>query len=163
MAEINRFVSRLLRLEPSEPSTLLDTALDDFSRAIDLDPQLAAAYSYRAQTYLFKGMMDEAIADSNTAIQLRQDPQSTAKAYDVRAETYRRLGRMDLYASDFGKAIELDPYSPDYPPLHVPLTLHYPTSTASLKTVRRAGLLFIIVLTVVVAFHLGLRPPSKKD
>jgi tetratricopeptide (TPR) repeat protein len=163
MAEVSRFTSHLLERKPSEPSALLDTALDDFSRAIELDPHLAAAYSYRAQVYRLKGMVDEAIADATMAIQLRQDPRTTARAYAIRAETYRQLGRLDLYEPDFHKAIELDPYSPDYPPLHVPLMLGYSTNMASLKAVRWAGVLFIIVLTVVVVFHLSLRAPSKKE
>lgn len=163
MAEIGRFISHLLEREPSEPSALLDRALDDFGRALELDPHLADAYSYRAQVYRLKGMTDEAIADATMTIKLRQDPRSTARAYAIRAETYRQLGRLDLYEPDFRKAIELDPYSADYPPLHVPLMLRYPTNMASLKTVRWAGVLFIIVLAAVVVFHLGLRAPSKKD
>ena len=108
-------------------------------------------------------MIDEAIRDSTTAIQLRGDQKSVAYAYATRAEIYRRLGQNELYKADFHKSVKLDPYSPDYPPLHVPLMLRYSVNTAGLKTVSWLGLLGIIILTFVLIFKLTLRAPEKRD
>ena len=159
--EINNLISQLRKQRNPEYSELLDRAIESFSRAIELDPQLASAYSYRAEAYCVMGMLDQASRDATTAIKLRQDPQSTAGAYFTRAEIYRRLGKGELYEADFRKAIALDPYSSDYPPLHVPLMLRYSVDNASLKAVRRLGLVGIIVLIFVVVFQLTLRAPRK--
>ena len=141
LAEINRLALRYTGLGKPKDSKALKRAIDDFSSVIELDPRVAAAYSYRAEAYRLMGMIDEAIRDSTTAIQLRGDQKSTAYAYATRAEIYRRLGQNELYKADFRKSIELDPYSPDYPPLHVPLMLRYSVNTAALKTVSWLGLL----------------------
>ena len=163
IAEINRLALRYTGLGEPEDSKALERAIDDFSCVIELDPRLAAAYSYRAEAYRLIGMIDEAIRDSTTAIQLRGDQKSTAYAYATRAEIYRRLGQNELYKVDFRKSVELDPYSPDYPPLHVPLMLRYSVNTAGLKTVSWLGLLGIIILTFVLIFKLTLRAPEKRD
>ena len=163
IAEINRLALRYTGLGEPEDSKALERAIDDFSYAIELNPQLAAAYSYRAEAYRLIGMIEEAIRDSTTAIQLRGDQKSTAYAYATRAEIYRRLGQSELYKADFRKSVELDPYSPDYPPLHVPLMLLYSDNTDGLKTVSWLGLLGIIILTFVLIFKLTLRAPEKRD
>jgi tetratricopeptide (TPR) repeat protein len=163
IAEINRLALRYIGLGEPEDSKALERAIDDFSCVIELDPRQAAAYSYRAEAYRLIGMIDEAIRDSTTAIQLRGDQKSTAHAYATRAEIYQRLGQNELYKADFRKSVELDPYSPDYPPLHVPLMLRYSVNTAGLKTVSWLGLLGIIILTFVLIFKLTLRAPEKKD
>ena len=163
IAEINRLALRYIGLGEPEDSKALERAIEDFSYVIELNPRQAAAYSYRAEAYRLMGMINEAIQDSTTAIQLRGDQKSTAHAYATRAEIYRRLGQNELYKADFRKSVELDPYSPDYPPLHVPLMLRYSVNTAGLKTVSWLGLLGIIILTFVLIFKLTLRAPKKRD
>lgn len=163
MAEINRLAIRLSKQRVPSSNESLERAIHDFSRAIELYPQLASAFSYRAEAYRLIGMTDEAIRDSTTAVQLRGNPHSTASAYATRAEIYRRLDQDELYEADLRKSIELDPYSHDYPPLHVPLMLGYSANITSSKTVRWLGLLGIIVLTFVLLFQLTLRAPTKRD
>ena len=163
MAEINRLALRYTGLGKPEDSEALMCAIDDFSYVIELNLQLTAAYSYRAEAYRLIGMMGEAIRDSTMAIQLRGDQKSTAYAYATRAEIYRRLGQNELYKADFRKSVELDPYSPDYPPLHVPLMLRYSVNTAGLKTVSWLGLFGIIILAFVLIFKLTLQAPEKRD
>ena len=163
VAEVNRLALRYAGLGEPEDSKALERSIDDFSCAIELDPRVAAAYSYRAEAYRLMGMIDEAIRDSTTAIQLREDQKSTAYAYATRAKIYRELGQNELYKADLRKSVELDPYSPDYPPLHVPLMLRYSVNTASLKTVSCLGLLGIIILTFVLIFKVTLRAPEKRD
>jgi tetratricopeptide (TPR) repeat protein len=141
----------------------LERAIDNFSHAIDLDPQLASAYSYRAKAYRIKGMMEEAARDSTMVIQLRRDQQSMARAYATRARIYRELGQDELSEANFRKSVELDPYSPDYPPLHVPLIYPCISDTPTLKIISRLGLVGIIILVFVVIFKLTLTAPQKKD
>jgi len=163
IAEINRLALRYTGLGKPEDSKALERAIEDFSYVIELNPRQAAAYSYRAEAYRLLGMIDEAIRDSTTAIQLRGDQKSTAYAYATRAEIYRRLGQNELYKAYLSESVELDPYTPDYPPLHVPLMLRYSVNIASLKTVSWLGLLGIIILTFVLIFKLTLRKPEKRD
>jgi tetratricopeptide (TPR) repeat protein len=163
IAEINRLALRYTGLGEPEDSKALERAIEDFSYVIELDPRQAAAYSYRAEAYRLLGTIDEAIRDSTTAIQLRGDQKSTAYAYATRAEIYRRLGQNELYKADFSESVELDPYTPDYPPLHVPLMLRYSVNIADPKTVSWLGLLGIIILTFVLIFKLTLRKPEKRD
>jgi tetratricopeptide (TPR) repeat protein len=162
-AEIKNLAFHLSKQKVPEFSKSLEKAIDDFSHAIELDPQLASAYSYRAKAYRIKGMIEEAIRDSTMVIQLRRDQQSTARAYATRAKIYRKLGQDELSEANFRNSIELDPYSPDYPPLHVPLIIPCISDTATLKTIGRLGLLGLIILTVVVIFKLTLPAPKKKD
>ena len=163
VAEVNRLALRYAGLGEPEDSKALERAIDDFSCAIELDPRVAAAYSYRAEACRLTGMIDEAIRDSTTAIQLRGDQKSTAYAYATRAEIYRQLGQNELYKADLRKSVELDPYSPDYPPLHVPLMLRYSVNTTPLKTVSWLGLFGIIILTFVLIFRVTFRGPEKRD
>jgi hypothetical protein len=74
------------------------------------------------------------------------------------------LGQNDLYEAAYSRSVELDHYSPDYPPLNVPLILKsYIPGDESLKVVRVFGLIGIIVISFALIFQLGLRAPKKKD
>ena len=142
---------------------LVDRAIESFSRAIELDPQLTSAYSYRSVAYRIKGMTKEALNDSNIAIGLQGDNRSIAKAYATRARVYQQMGFHELSRADFRKSIELDPYVADFPPLHVPLIDPGFGNTSSPKPVGRMGLLGIIILIFVVIFKMTLPAPKKKD
>jgi tetratricopeptide (TPR) repeat protein len=85
---------------------------DAFTRAIDLDPNLAEAYCYRAINDMESGApywggstWDRIIADCNKAIELRPD---YAKAYDARGFAYHKTGEYEQAVSDYKKSIELD-------------------------------------------------------
>ena len=162
-AEANRLALRYSAFGVEESKEELQKAIDDFSRAIELSPQLASGYSYRAEAYLVGGRLDEALGDCIRAIELGGDQHSTAKAYAVRARIYRQLGQNDLSESDYYKASRLDPYTPDYPPLHVPLITSYSGDADALRTLSRTGLLIIFLLTLVVIFRLFLPVPKKGD
>lgn len=162
-AELKNLTFHLSKRKVPEFSESLERAIKNFSRAIELDPQLASAYSYRAMAYRIKGMIEEAFQDANMVIQLKSDSQSTARAYKTLSKIYRKLGQDELSEINFRKSVVLDPYSPDYPPLHVPLISNDPSDTASLKAVGRMGLLGIIILAIVVIFKLTFPSPRKKD
>jgi len=164
MAEINRLVHRHRQPGVPEDRNSLVRAIDNFSRAIKMDPQMADAYSYRAEAYRLHGNIDQAVLDATRALELQGDHKSTTHAYNVLALIYRQLGQNELYEAAYSRSVELDPYSPDYPPLNVPLILKsYIPGTESLKIVRLFGLIGIIVISFALIFKLGLRAPKKKD
>lgn len=162
-AELKNLKFHLSNRESPDFSDSLERAIDDFSHAIELNPQLASAYSYRAMAYRIKGMTEEAFRDATMVIQLKTDPQSTARAYKTLSKIYRKLGRDELSEANLGKSIAMDPYSADYPPLHVPIIFNQSSDTASLKAVSRMGLFGIIVIAVAIIFKLTLPPPRKKN
>jgi tetratricopeptide (TPR) repeat protein len=161
MAEANRLALMYSSFGVEESRAALHKSIDDFSRAVELSPQLTSSYSYRAVAYLVLGRIDEALRDCSTAIDFGGDPKSTARAYATRARIYKQLGQNELSQSDYDKSVSLDPYSPDYPPLHVPLISHHYGDSAGLKTTSRTGLLIIFLLTFVAIFRLTLRAPKK--
>ncbi len=163
VAEIKRLVHRHYRPGEPENKGLLAKAIDDFSRAIELEPQMAPAYSYRAEAYRLMGNTDQAILDATCALKLEGGPKSTANAYHVLSLVYRELGENALYESAYAQYVEVDPYSPDYPPLNVPLILKsYIPDTKTLKVVQRLGLCGLIVIAFAVIFQLEIRAPKKK-
>jgi tetratricopeptide (TPR) repeat protein len=56
-----------------------DQALDDFNKAIELQPDLALAYYYRGIAYTLTGDYDKAQADMNQALELDNDPATQQK------------------------------------------------------------------------------------
>jgi tetratricopeptide (TPR) repeat protein len=164
MAEIKRLLHRHRRPGVPENKDFLERAIDDFSRAIELEPQMAPAHSYRSEAYRLIGKTDQAILDATRALQLPGDPKSNANAYHVLSLIYRELGQSALYESAYAQYVEADPYSPDYPPLNVPLILKsYIPNTKTLKVMQRLGLLGIIVIAFAVIFQLAIRAPKKKE
>jgi len=85
---------------------MLDKGITEFTRAIEIDPEDAAAYENRGSAYIDKGQYDRAISDLNKAIEL--DPKF-AEAYYNRGNAYDDKGQYDRTISDFTKAIEIEP------------------------------------------------------
>ena len=82
----------------------IDSAIEAYSHATDLNPNNAEAYNNRGNTYRDKGDYNRAIDDLNEAIKL--DPQF-AEAYNNRGAAYCDKGNYDRAIDDFNKAIEL--------------------------------------------------------
>jgi len=89
---------------------LIDQALVDLNKALELDPTIAQAYSNRGAMYENKGLLDLALTDLNKAIELKPD---YANAYNNRGVYYKDVNHLDQALLDFNKAIELEPYHPD--------------------------------------------------
>ena len=83
-----------------------DTAITDYTNAIELDPEYAEAYNYRGIAYLSNGDFDNAIADYTEAIELDQE---FTDAYKDRATAYFGSSDFDNAITDYTKAIQLDP------------------------------------------------------
>ena len=74
-----------------------DRAIEDFTKAIELNPNYAIAYNNRGRVYSDKGEIDRAIEDYNTAIELKPE---LAEAYYNRGEAWLHLGEWDKAKSD---------------------------------------------------------------
>ena len=87
-----------------------NSAILDYTVAIELDPEYAEAYKNRGISYLSNGYVDNAIADYTIAIEL--DPEY-AEAYKDRATAYFANSDFDNAITDYTKAIQLDPDDTD--------------------------------------------------
>jgi len=79
-------------------------AIEDFDRAIELDPEFAEAYWGRGKTYHGLGNYQRAIEDFNRAIEL--DPEF-AEVYWDRGKTYNELGSRQQALEDWKAAAKL--------------------------------------------------------
>ncbi|MFM9264813.1 tetratricopeptide repeat protein, partial [Tychonema sp. BBK16] len=83
-----------------------EEALQNFDRAIELDPKYTWAIARRGETYLLMKRYEEALQDFDRAIEL--NPKNDW-AIARRGETYRLMKRYEEALQDFDRAIELDP------------------------------------------------------
>lgn len=81
-------------------------ALDDFGRALDLDPANPRLLGSRAAAYLLSGDVKSSIADSTRAIELKP---IDAKLFLTRGLGFFALGQRDRALEDYDRAIALDP------------------------------------------------------
>jgi tetratricopeptide (TPR) repeat protein len=82
------------------------TAIEEYTQAIRLDPNMAVAYGNRGYAYIMKGDYDRGIADSTQAIRLNPND---AGAYGNRGWAYIEKGDYDRAIADYTQAIRLDP------------------------------------------------------
>jgi tetratricopeptide (TPR) repeat protein len=81
-----------------------DAALQDYDRALSLDPTNVEIYDYRADSLLAKGDVDSAIATYDKAIGI--DPTYAAARYS-RGLAYQTKGAVDRARVDYQAAIAL--------------------------------------------------------
>ena len=82
------------------------SALADYSQAIELDPNYASAYINRGVVYAHLGKPDLALKDYDRAILL--DPNNGLAVFQ-RGITYYDMGDLDRAVADFTKVIEISP------------------------------------------------------
>ena len=82
----------------------IDEALKDYSRAIELSPNNAAAYTNRGVAYGEKGEFDLAIKDYFSALKINPD---FANAYNNRGYTYGEKGEIERAIKDLDRAIQI--------------------------------------------------------
>lgn len=85
---------------------LYDDAIEAYTAAIALNPNLAEAYNNRGFAYNNKGQYDKAIEDYTKVIPLYPDYAGT---YNNRGNAYSKKGQYDRAIEDYTKAIQLDP------------------------------------------------------
>ena len=91
---------------------ILTVAIEDFNKAIRINPNYAMAYNNRGNAYAKKGDFDRAIIDYTKAIQLNPD---SADAYYNRGNAYYNKGDFNRAIADYTKTIQLNPdYADDY-------------------------------------------------
>jgi len=90
----------------TEQARVLNLAIEDFSRAIRLDPNNARFYRERGWVHSNLWDFDRAIADLSQAIRLTPN---SAGAYATRGAIHLNRGNFDLAIADFNQAIRLDP------------------------------------------------------
>ena len=81
-----------------------EEAIDDFTKAIELNPDFVWAYSNRGYSKNALGLYKEAIDDFTKAIELKPD---YANAYNNRANAQTALGQHQKAIDDYTMAIEL--------------------------------------------------------
>lgn len=156
-AEIDSLRSYFSKQGLPRSGDLLEKAIEDLSQAIELDPKLSSAYSYRAEAYRFMGMTKEALRDSMVAINLGGDSLSIASAHATRAKIYGQRGQHELAEAEFRKSMELNPrfYVFGF------FLLRYSDDIPGLEAVHWLGLVGIIVVAFVLIFQVTLRRPKK--
>ncbi|MCA2811461.1 MAG: tetratricopeptide repeat protein [Microcystis sp. M090S1] len=83
-----------------------DLALDDFNKAIELNPNYALAYYNRGNLYYNQQKYELALADYSKAIEINPN---FALAYNNRGGIYYNQQKYELALADFNKAIEINP------------------------------------------------------
>jgi tetratricopeptide (TPR) repeat protein len=95
-----------------------DRAIEDYSHAIRLSPQLNAAFNNRGNAYVAKHDYDRAIHDFNEALRIKPgylsgtslpEPFDYANVFANRGLVYFRLNEYDRAIKDFDEAIRLKP------------------------------------------------------
>lgn len=87
----------------------IQAALNDLTKAIELDPNLMIAYRSRAQLWAAMGDQQKALRDFDAV--LRLDPDRT-DALDARAEMRLQWNDLNGAIADLTEAIQLSPQSP---------------------------------------------------
>eukprot|EP00761_Pharyngomonas_kirbyi_P009358 gb/GECH01009374.1/.p1 GENE.gb/GECH01009374.1/~~gb/GECH01009374.1/.p1 ORF type:complete len:252 (+),score=24.63 gb/GECH01009374.1/:1-756(+) len=80
-------------------------AIEDYTKAIQLNPENVAAYNNRGFAYRKVNQYDKAINDYSKALEIQPD---NVKTYNNRGYSYARRGDYDLAIKDYDKVIELD-------------------------------------------------------
>jgi len=83
-----------------------DEAINEFTKAIDMNPQYAEACVYRGIARAAKGDLNNALADFDKAIELQP---GLPQAYSGRAYARQATGDLDGALADYTKVIELKP------------------------------------------------------
>jgi tetratricopeptide (TPR) repeat protein/tRNA A-37 threonylcarbamoyl transferase component Bud32 len=97
-----------------------DKALDAAQEAVKCKPKFAEAIWVRAQVYLLRGKLDEALAELDPLLS-DQTPEAP-ETLNVRGDIYRAQGRLDAAAADYRRLIALRPKAPE---AYVSLALVY--------------------------------------
>ena len=84
-----------------------DQAIVDFTKAIDINPNLAKAYDNRGVAYAQEGSLPRAIADFTMAI---ANNLKDAAAYNNRGHAYAEQGNLSQAIFDYTKAIEINAF-----------------------------------------------------
>jgi tetratricopeptide (TPR) repeat protein len=85
-----------------------EEAAAEYSRAIDLDPNLAVAFRNRANAFMALQRWTEALRDFDRAVAIDED---YAEAYLARGALYYLQGKYAEAIDDFDRTTEIDPWN----------------------------------------------------
>ncbi|MGC2063253.1 MAG: tetratricopeptide repeat protein [Thermodesulfovibrionales bacterium] len=88
----------------------MDRAIEDYSKAIALDPSYVRAYANRGFVFEKIGRLDNAIADYDKVIFLNP---GESQSYNSRGVIFENMGLSDKAIADYDKAIDLNPSNAD--------------------------------------------------
>ena len=91
---------------PTEKQEAYQRAIQHYTKALELKPDIPEGYNSRGNAYRDKGEIQKAIEDYNMAIE--SDPQD-AVPYNNRGVAYLNDSEFDKAVRDFSKSIECDP------------------------------------------------------
>ncbi len=91
---------------PQEKQEAYERAVQHYTKALELKPDLPEGYNNRGNAYREKGDINEAIEDYNNAIKYEEND---ALSYNNRGNAYFDRGDLDEANEDYNKAIELNP------------------------------------------------------
>ena len=123
-----------LFFKSNSTDTLL-LALNDYNRAIELDPSIAEYFTNRAAVYARINRMEEALTDLSKAIEL--DP-TFANAYLNRSVINNNLNNKVQALSDIESFLQLRPYTPDMLYESARLKRHLNRSQEALEDLEKA-------------------------
>lgn len=87
-----------------------NSAITDYTKAIEIDSKYASAYTNRSAAYFKQGDYERAIADAKKAIEI----EPSAIRYNNRGAAYREKGAYGEAIADFTKAIAMEPTANRY-------------------------------------------------
>lgn len=87
-------------------SSMTSEKIEYFTKALELDPELAAAYERRGMLYYFQEKYDKVIQDFNSYIELAP---AKGEAYRMLGMGYLKSGMYRLAINNFTRAIEIKP------------------------------------------------------
>lgn len=89
-----------------EKQEAYERAVQYYTKALELKPDLPEGYNNRGNAYREKGEIDKAIQDYNNAIKYEEND---AVSYNNRGNAYIDINNIDKAIKDYNKAIELTP------------------------------------------------------
>ena len=85
---------------------LLEEAIEDFNKAVELDPHNPIIYSNRGLVKRKQENFIEAIEDYT--LELNYGPDKNIKAFNNRAYCYAKIGQFEQAIDDYSNVIEID-------------------------------------------------------
>ncbi len=143
LAEGHEAMGRLLRMYEWK----FAEADKELKRATELEPNLASAHAYRAQSLMTLGRKEDAVFEAKRALEL--DPFSVFTC-QILGTVYLYDGQYDEAIELYQRALEIDPNSP------------FPLGNLGLAYVQK-GLLERGIPLIEKADELGMTNPSTKD
>lgn len=105
-AEAYAFRGRAKLLQEERSTRNYQSALEDCTKAVQINPKLAMAFAIRAAVQTHLARYPQALTDCKSALAINP---ALARAYTNRGTVFRATGKWQEAIADYTKAISLDP------------------------------------------------------